>query len=391
MTPHRNFLRTRDEDGPRVTNEELFFDLIYAFAVTQLSHRLLENLTLVNVFQTLVLWFAVWLGWQYTCWVTNWCNPRILAMRFMLFIIMGIGLFVAAAIPDAYGERGLMFAAGYVTIQVGRTLFVLYLLGPKHALAPNFQRILGWLCISAVLWLSGSQADGAIRLGLWALAVLCEYVSPMFGFWLPGLGRSKTTDWTIDGGHIAERCQLFVMMALGESVLVTGASLSQAHWSVPTLIATAVALLISISLWWIYFDSGSSDGAAKIERSGDPGRMGACFHYVHVTLIGGIIVVAVANELIIAEPATRIRIPTITVLVLGPLLYLLGNGLYKKMVYSRTPVSHIAGGIALLILIPLGFQTDRLMIGGLLALILVAVAALEGHRIPREDRPPPST
>ena len=78
------FLRDRRTHA-RVTNEELFFDLIYAFAITQLSHRLLGNLTPLGAVQTLVLWFAVWLGWQYTCWITNWFNPENLRMRLMLF------------------------------------------------------------------------------------------------------------------------------------------------------------------------------------------------------------------------------------------------------------------------------------------------------------------
>src|SRR5450631_3859992 len=131
------FLRDRRHHA-KVTNEELFFDLIYAFAITQLSHRLLENLTPIGAVQTLVLWFAVWLGWQYTCWVTNWFNPENLRMRLMLFALMIIGLAMSATIPAAFAQAGLAFALCYSAIQVGRTVFVLSNLGPSHPLRPNF-------------------------------------------------------------------------------------------------------------------------------------------------------------------------------------------------------------------------------------------------------------
>ncbi len=377
-------LRVRDGGEARVTNEELFFDLIYAFAVTQLSHRLFEDLTLLNALQTLVLWFGVWLGWQYTCWVTNWCDPQFLPVRFMLFVIMLLGLAMAAAIPEAYAERGLVFAGCYVTIQVGRTLFVLAFLGRQHALTANFRRILGWLCISGLWWLLGGFAEGSLRLACWAVAVACEYLAPMSGFWLPGLGRSRTRDWTIEGAHLAERCQLFVLMALGESVLAAGASISSAvQWNAPTGIALLVAFVTSAALWWIYFDTSSKDGSEAIVRSPDPGRIGAYFHYIHVTLIAGIIVAAVGNELFIAHPDLPVDTAALSVLIGGPLLYLAGDAAYARIVYGRLPRSHLAGMLALavLALTLTAMDTrrgDRLLVGGLVALVLTMVALWQG-------------
>ena len=106
----RGVLRARDGHEARVTNAELFFDLIYAFAVTQLSHHLLHDLTLLGAVQTLILWFAVWLGWQYTVWVTNWFDPDSMPIRIMLLAVMMIGLLMSSVLPDAFGERGLIFA-----------------------------------------------------------------------------------------------------------------------------------------------------------------------------------------------------------------------------------------------------------------------------------------
>ena len=367
----------RDRHGhTKVTNEELFFDLIYAFAVTQLSHRLLEHLDALTALQTLVMWFGVWLGWQYTSWVTNWFNPEHRGMRAMLFALMLLGLVMSSAIPDAFGERGLVFALAYVAIQVGRSAFVLLNLGRGDPLRANFTRIFGWLCISGVLWIAGALAEPSLRLALWIAAVLCEYASPMAGFWLPGLGRSdSSSEWTIDGAHLAERCQLFVIVALGESILATGAGFSQsAHWDVPTAIALAVAFAGSLAMWWIYFDTGSKDGTQAIVEAADPGRIGAYFHYIHVTLIAGIIVAAVADELVVHHPHEHVDLAAACVLIGGPLIYLLGNAAYKKVVYGGFPLSHLAGIAALLLLFPAAFATDRLVVGAATSAVMIVVA-----------------
>lgn len=372
-------LRERNGHEASVSYSELLFDLIYVFAVTQLSHYLLHHLSWVGAVETLVMWFAVWLAWQYTAWVTNWFNPDLRSVRLMLFAVMLMGLFMSSAIPEAFGDRGLAFALFLVMIQVGRTLCVLAMLGWRHELAGNFKRILGWVVISALFWISGGLSSGETRLLLWVIAVLCEYISPMFGFPLPGLGRSSSSrEWTIEGHHLAERNQLFVIVALGETILITGATLSELpHWSMPVIIASLVAFVGSLALWWIYFDTSSKAGSEAIAHAADPGQMGAKFHYVHVVLVGAIIVCAVANELVINEPSQHISAITAAVLIGGPLLYLCANAVYKLFVYRRVPLSHLAGVLALLVLTPLAFMTDLLMVNGLTTLVVIVVAAWE--------------
>lgn len=327
----------------------------------------------------MLLWFAVWLAWQYTAWVTNWFNPDTRPIRILLFAIMLLGLFAASALPQAFGERGLIFALFYVAIQVGRSWVVLNLLEANHPLKKNFRRILGWMCISAVFWILGGLAQGNSRLLLWALAVLCEYVSPMFGFRLPVLGRSNSSsEWTIEGHHLAERCQLFVIVALGETILITGSTLSEMEtWTAPALIASLVAFIGSLAMWWVYFDTSSKTGSHAISQAENPGQLGANFHYVHVVLVGAIIVCAVANELVIAHPDGPISNVTAVVLILGPAIYLLANALYKRLVYRRFPLSHLVGLIALAVLTPIAYLTDLLMVNGLTTLIMVVVAVWE--------------
>lgn len=370
-------LRRRDE-AAKVLSLELFFDLVYVFAITQLSHYLLHHLTLLGALQTAILWFAVWLGWQYTAWVTNWFNPDHGGMRLMLMAVMGVALLVSASIPDAFGAQGLLFACSYAAIQVGRTLFVLWSLGRGHVLRPNFLRMLCWLLLSATLWIAGGLQEGGWRLGLWIAAVACEYFSPMAGFPVPGLGRSRTSDWTIDGGHLAERCQLFVIIALGESVLATGASFANAAHPGPAVwLAMVVSFIGCVAMWWMYFDTSSGDAAHVIEHADDPGRVGSHFHYLHVLLIAGVIACAVADDLVVAHPLDAVKLPYAVVLAGGPLLYLWGNALFKRVVYGRFPRSHAVGMLGLLLLLPLMPAVNLLVAGTLTTTVVVLVTAWE--------------
>lgn len=377
---HHPLLRHRDGHHARVTYEELFFDLVYVFAVTQLSHGLLHHLTAFGVVETLILWFAVWLGWQYTCWVTNWFDPETPRIRGMLFVTMLFGLGMAASIPQAFGDRGLVFAGAYVAMQVGRTAFIALQLPAGHPLAPNYRRMLGWVSISAVFWIAGAFAQHETRALFWLIAVLCEYISPMFGFALPGMGCSHTREWTIEGGHLAERCQLFVIVALGETVLASGATLGDAaSWNVPVVLALLATFIGTLAMWWLYFGTSSKDATAAITRSDDPGRIGAYFHYVHAILIAGVIASAVGSDLVLAHPHAHPTTAQIAVLLAGPAIYLLGSAIYKRVVYGALPVSHLAGVLMLLALVPTALVADMLVMGWLTTVVVLVVSFWEGR------------
>src|SRR5215213_810809 len=189
VSDHVHLLRARDGGEQPVTPLELFFDLGFVFAVTQLSHRLLDHLTVGGALGTLLLLVAVWRAWVDTTWVTNWFDPERTPVRLLL-----VSLLMSVAIPEAFGERGLMFAVAYATIQTGRTAFVVLALERYSSLGRNFQRLLAWFAIPAVLWVAGGLLQGEARYVLWMLALVLEYTGPVAGFWTPGLGRSTTTD-----------------------------------------------------------------------------------------------------------------------------------------------------------------------------------------------------
>jgi low temperature requirement protein LtrA len=209
-------------------------------------------------------------------------------VRLVLVGMMLASLLMSAALPEAFGERGLLFGGAYVAMQVGRTGFVIAALGEEPGLRRNFQRVLVWLVASGVLWLAGGLRDGPAREALWLAAVVVDLTGGWCGFFTPGLGRSQTTDWTITGGHLAERCQLFIIMALGESILVTGATFGELPFAAATVAALVVAFAGSVALWWVYFDRSAEAASQVIAESSDPGRLGRSgYTYFHMLLVPG--------------------------------------------------------------------------------------------------------
>jgi low temperature requirement protein LtrA len=370
--------REQGAAGQRVTFVELFFDLVYVLAVTQLSHLLLEHLGVHGAAQTALLLMAVWTAWIYNAWFTNWFDPDRRVVRLVLLGVMLASLLMSASLPEAFGERGLVFAAAYVTMQVGRTVFVIAALGEDPGLRRNFQRILSWLVASGLLWLAGGLAQATAREALWLAAVVADFTAPACGFYTPGLGRSRTTDWTITGGHMAERCQLFVIIALGESLLVTGTTFGELPLSAVTVAALVVAFAGSVALWWVYFDRSAEDAGEVIARSADPGRLGrSAYTYCHIPMVAGIIVAAVGDELMLAHPGGHAGAATAATVLGGPALFLAGHGAFKRMVFGRVSVPRLLAVLALGGLWPLSPVLSPLLLAAAATLVVAAVAAAD--------------
>src|SRR3954449_5214767 len=120
------FARVRDGQEQHATTLELFYDLVFVFAITQVSHLLLAHLTWVGAGQATLVLLVVWWSWNYTTWVTNELDPDSITVRLLLIALMLASLLMAIAIPGAFGDKALLFAGSYVAIQVGRHLFLTF-------------------------------------------------------------------------------------------------------------------------------------------------------------------------------------------------------------------------------------------------------------------------
>jgi low temperature requirement protein LtrA len=381
----RSSLLRNHGGGPApVSYLELFFDLVYVFALTQISHLILEHMTWQGLAQAAVAFAAVWWAWMYTTWAANWLDPERLAVRIMLLLAMFASLLMAVALPQAFDGGGRLFAFAYVAIQVGRTLFLAWVMSRAEGESGlNMLRIAVWFTISGCFWIAGSLlADGNARLGWWLAALAIEYAGPFAFFYVPFLGRSSVREWTISGHHMAERCALFIIIALGEGIVVTGATFAGQELARDNALAFLLAFASSVMMWWIYFDVGARRGAELIEHHEEPGRVARnAYTYLHMPIVVGMIGAAVADELLLAHPHGHAERPLVAFLIGGIAIYLLGVGFFKRLAntYRKFPLSHLAG---LGLLAALGtwawlVHIPALGFGALAVAVLVIIAVWE--------------
>jgi len=377
----------RDRSGvQRVTNIELFFDLVYVFAVTQLSHYLLGHSDLRGALQAGLLLAMVWLVWSYTTWVTNWLDPELMAVRLLLVVLMLISLAMSASLPRAFEDLGLWVGGAYAVQQIGRTVFMVIALR-GHPLEANFQRILAWCVVSSAFAVAGGLAHGNARALLWLGAVSVDLLGGLVGFYTPGLGRSRTSDWTIEGGHFAERCQAFILIALGESIVIIGATLTDVKEITAAAVASfVIAFAGSVALWWLYFDQSAGAAAEMIARSDDPGRLGrSAYHLIHPVMVAGIIVTAAADEKVLADPGQPASTAAAWMILGGPALFLAGHAAFKLVVWRAVSWPRLAGIAGLALLALAAAAIPALALAACAAVLVIAVAASD--RLPWLPRP----
>jgi low temperature requirement protein LtrA len=368
-------------DNHRVGYAELFYDLVFVFAITQVSHHLLYHYTLVGAVETALLFLAVWWVWIYTTWVLNLLDPDVLAVRLLLFGMMVAGLFLSMAIPAAFGDRALVFAGAYVAMQLGRSVYVLSVVWTEPKRRLTYVRISTYFLMSAVFWLWGGMVQGhEQRLPLWLLALGIEFLGPVVGYRFPGLGRDQSTNWRVSGAHMAERCGLFVIICLGETLLVSGATFAEMDWDRAGVVAFLASVLGTGGMWWVYFHIGHRRGADQIEHAADAGAIARrSFTYYHIPIVAGIVLAAVGAERAIAHPGHAASFVEGLTVIGGLALFLFGNGLFKKASAQWFPLSHLVGlGLCVVVFVTGPWMT-LLAQNALAAALLILVAVWE-HR-----------
>jgi low temperature requirement protein LtrA len=376
--PARHLRPRGDGVEQPITTVELFFDLVYVFAVTQLSHMILGDLTVAEVGRAAFLLLIVWWAWIYTTWMVNWFDPASPAVRAVLTGVMLASLLMAAALPGAFGEDGALFAVSYVALQVGRNVAAASLLGRDHPLRDVFERLVGWSAVSAALWLAGAALPGDRRLLLWIPAVVLDLCAPFAGYWLPGRGRAATADYDIEGGHFTDRCQGFIIIALGESIIVTGATAADAGLTSTVVLCLGLAFLETAALWWLYFGAVAERSRLVMSTAEDPGRLARdAYTYLHAPIVAGIIAVAVGDDLLLGAPGSALHGVGLAMVLGGPVLYLLGESLFRLRVTGAANLKRLAVAAILVLLTPIGSRMSALVLSATVTAVLSALALWE--------------
>jgi low temperature requirement protein LtrA len=381
--------RQPDEDEEfRASFVELFFDLVFVLVITQLAALLVHDLTLSGAGKTMFLLLVAWWAWMYTTWMTNWFDPDTAPVRAVLLVVMLAGMLGAIAIPDAFGDRALLLVIGYVGIQAFRNGFGVLATARNDPLHKPLVRIFAWSAWVGVIWLAGALVDEDARVVVWLVALALDYAGPFAGHWTPGLGRTSPSEWEFEPSHFVERIGLFLLIALGESIVATGMAASQHEVTLERLLAAIVDFLITVTLWWLYFGFHAMHAVERLKlAAGQRGILGRDLSYLHIPLAAGIIVAAVTTELVIEHPGEQLSGRELVVLAAGPILYLLGSVGFKLRVLhvewkQRAVACVLIAGVALL-----GAELSALATWTLVLAVLVGLAAVE-RNAPRRAAAP---
>ena len=389
------FARRRDSgQEQRATSLELFYDLVFVFAVTQVSHLLLDDLTWQGAGRAMLVLLVVWWAWNYTTWVTNELDPESIVVRLVLIALMLASLLMAVAIPDAFGERALLFAGSYVVIQVGRHSFLTWGTAAKGTIErERAGRILTWFVAAGVLWIAGALVDDPARTVLWLGALTVDYVAPLVLYNLPGRPRLTHETWEVETAHFAERFQLFMIIALGETIVITGATTAELDLDASIITAFSLAFLSTAAMWWLYFGYVATIAQRRLELAPDRTRLARDgYTYLHVLLVAGVILSAVGDEIVIAHPTEHLSTAEAVAVVGGPALYLVAHVLFRLRMGRSLSTKRLIAAAACLatgLLTPVisALAVAALLVGILVGLIVAERAAERRRRLRGEPSP----
>ncbi len=350
-----------------VTPLELFFDLVFVFAVSQLSHHLLTHLSWRGAAETLVMLLAVFAVWFTTSWSATMIRADQSRTRWLVLAVMLLGLFMNASVTRAFTTSGWAFVVPLLLIQLGRTVWTL-VNSTDAVLREHYFRTLLWVIATAPLWIAGAAVSPEARVLWWALAAGIDQIGRWLAHPIPGR-RLRSENVEFDADHMLERCRLFLLIALGETVLTTGMAIAEASITVMTLATGTFALTGTVALWALSFGRSHRLIMRHLEKTSDPIR--ASRHAVNALtiMVAGLIAVAVANKEVIANPYGHTSFALSLLLGGGPILFLAAQGWYLWAVPKVRSQLHVIGGVALLLV---GLAT--LAIPPYVALLLVGAA-----------------
>ncbi|KXK61594.1 low temperature requirement protein A [Micromonospora rosaria] len=386
----------------RATFLELFFDLVFVFALTRVSARAFADLALepggtvgwapvTGGGKTVLLLLALWSVWQGTAWTTSRYDPYHIWVQTLVVVALLSSMVMGVAVPHAYSTTGLAFAVAYVVAQVSRPLILLLTVNVQQYRGLKLRMLIVY-CVSAVPWIGGALTPLPWRVFLWAFALSIEYVWSRLGWPVPGLGRSSVNRWQVVGEHLAERYQQFFLIALGETVLVAGLAYSAGDFGPPRTAAFVAALAASVLLWRIYFQRAGQILAEAVAKAAHPATIGRSAADTHLVMVAGVVATAIGYELTIEHPLEHPENAWVVLIVGGPVLFLLGRARFEYEVFGRVSRSRWIAALTLLATAPVLIHTTPLIASALVVAVLLVVAVADARRAwgrPPEQATPP--
>lgn len=350
-----------------VTPLELFFDLVFVFGVSQLSLYLFTHLSWSGAVEMLIILVTIFAVWFTTSWSATMIQAKQSKTQGLILGVMVLGLFMNASITTAFTSSGWAFVIPLLLIQVGRTVWT-YVNSPNDVLRDHYFRNFLWVISTTPLWIVGAIVNVEARLLLWALAAGIDQIGRWLAHPIPGR-RLQSKNVEFDAGHMLERCRLFLLIALGETVLTAGTAISHAPITIISLLTGTFALLGIIALWALSFGRSHHLILQHSEKTSDPIRTSRYAVYALMVMVTGLIAMAVANEVVIGNIYGNVSFKLRLLLVGGPIIFLIAQGWYLRVVVDFKSNLRVIGVVALLFV---GIIT--LAVPSYIALILVSTS-----------------
>jgi low temperature requirement protein LtrA len=363
----------------RVTPLELFFDLVFVFAITQVTTLLSRDPTWDGLLRGLIVLAALWWAWAAYAWLTNTLNPEEGAVRIAMFVVMGAMLVCALAVPEAFGDHGVIFGVAYLVVRsMHLALYSLAARGDPDLLGAVL-RMTPSSTISGFLILGAGFLEGKERTTLWILALAIDYLGVLVG---------RGQGWRLSPGHFVERHGLVVIIAIGESIVALGVSASGTPLTAGVITTALVGMTIATALWWTYFDwvaivlehqLRQATGTAQTTLARD------AVSYLHFLMVAGIVLFAMSLKKALAHYDAHLAVVPATALCAGLGSYLLAHVLLRYRISRSIGHGRPVAFVGLMVLWPFADDMPALAALSISAAIFVALIAYEAIRY-REPR-----
>jgi low temperature requirement protein LtrA len=362
-----------NEGEKRVVPLELFFDLFFVFALTQVTALMSAHSTWEGLGEGMLVFSMLWWAWAAYAWLTNEIDAEEDLTRLAMFVAMTAMLIAALAVPRAFGDDGVTFACAYLLVRVMH--LVLFIKVTPHVSVRGAMLRLARTAIPAPLLLvAAGFVDGPLQAALWVLALVIDYGGPLV------LGVAGLM---VSASHFAERFSLIILIALGESIVAIGVGAAGLALKFELILAASLGVAISWCLWWAYFDwmAIAAERIFSSKQGDERARMARdAFSYLHLPIAAGIILVALGIKKTLAHlDAPLGTVPTVALLG-GIALYLLGHVAFRLRLEGGLGRGRFTAAVVALALIAPATQVDALAALAMAAALSAALIAYEVTR-----------
>ncbi|MGH2987357.1 MAG: low temperature requirement protein A [Solirubrobacterales bacterium] len=361
------------ETEHRATPLELFFDLVFVFAFTQVTGLMSANPTWEGLGQGMLVLAAIWWAWGGYAWMTNALHRDDWLARLGLFSAMGAMLIAALAVPQAFGDDAVVFGLAYFAVRMIHIAVYAYGAQEKDVSGAILNLAPGLLAAPALLVVAGFL-DGGAQAGLWIVALLIDYGTPYV---------RDVSGFRVSASHFAERFGLIIIIALGESIVAIGAGLEGDALTGAVIVAALAAIALAIAQWWTYFDVVAIIAERKLAEAEGIARNRLArdsWGVLHGLLIAGIILTALGVKKTVGDVDSPLETVPAVALCGGVALYLFGHVAIRWRSVHSLNRQRVFAGLLALALIPFALEVDSLAALITIAGLMVALACYEAMR-----------